>query len=1053
MIDNDSIMIDKRKRMMDNPTKMIDNLSKIVDPMRKALGLVSVLLIAGTISAATAKSVSTTLGKSVTAASGKSVSATPTKSVSTTPAKSVSANQKVAGSIGPETRIQYLSGRGSDDAVLWDFECTEGRRAGEKTKIAVPSCWELQGFGTYQYGIVFYNNAEHPGIAKEKGLYKTTFRLPADWEGRVIHLVFDGVMTDCEATLNGRRAVKLHQGGFYRFKADVSDRIYFGNKENVLEVTVSKESANKSVNMAERRADFWNFGGIFRPVFIEALPATNMDRITLDAQADGNFKAEIFLGNAVESGVVVEAQLLSIDGKSIGKSLLAEVRPGSDKALIVNKFSGIKTWTAETPDRYRMRFNLKKDDQIVHTVTETFGFRTIEVRPSDGLYVNGHKIQIRGVNRHSFRPETGRTLSYKTNLEDVQLIRSMNMNAVRLSHYPSDPEFLDICDSLGLYVMDELLGWQRMYDTEVGKILVKEMVTRDANHPSILWWANGNEGGHNFDLDAEFACWELQNRPVVHPQRNFGGFETMHYRSYGESQEYMRKPEIFMPTEFLHGLYDGGLGAGLHDYWEMMRNHPRCAGGFLWVLADEGVVRTDLDGKIDNMGNYGADGIVGPHHEKEGSYFTIKEIWCPVQLTKPCLSKDFDGKIKVENRYDFVSLNTCRFEWALIRFAGMEDAKAGHEVLSSGKVNGPSVLPHTTGEINLKLPSDWQQAEALQLKVRDASGQELLTWTWPIERTVTPLETKGTLQESKGALPETTSATKQTASAIKAAKPTQSLSLEKTAGACTVSVGDVKLTFSTANGELTGVLKAGKPISFGQGPRFIAARRADRSMDVFYNHDDPVAKSKERIYNDISGESKLKDFQVVETKDTVQIKADYTGDFCSAVWTITSDGQICLDYEYRYDGVVELLGVKFDYPENQMLSKRWLGNGPYRVWQNRLQGPTLDVWQTDYNDPIPAETFLYPEFKGYFSGWRWVDFTTTEGNFKLKNASCGSYLGVYTPRDGRDAQLYTLPASGIAVLKVIPAVRNKVNSTDLNGPSAQAQWVSGLQKGRIRLEF
>ena len=114
----------------------------------------------------------------------------------------------------------------------------------------------------------------------------------------------------------------------------------------------------------------------------------------------------------------------------------------------------------------------------------------------------------------------------------------------------------------------------------------------------------------------EFHKYDPQKRPVIHPQGNFSGFETMHYRSYGESQNYMRLPEIFMPTEFLHGLYDGGHGAGLYDYWEMMRKHPRCIGGFLWVLADEGVKRVDMDGFIDNQGNFGADGIVGPHHEK-----------------------------------------------------------------------------------------------------------------------------------------------------------------------------------------------------------------------------------------------------------------------------------------------------------------------------------------------------------------------------------------------------------------------------------------------------
>ena len=140
-------------------------------------------------------------------------------------------------------------------------------------------------------------------------------------------------------------------------------------------------------------------------------------------------------------------------------------------------------------------------------------------------------------------------------------------------------------------VMDELGGWHGEYDTPTGVRLIEGMIERDVNHPSIIWWSNGNEKGWNTELDGEFHKYDPQKRPVIHPQGNFSGFETMHYRSYGESQNYMRLPEIFMPTEFLHGLYDGGHGAGLYDYWEMMRKHPRCIGGFLWVLADEGVKR------------------------------------------------------------------------------------------------------------------------------------------------------------------------------------------------------------------------------------------------------------------------------------------------------------------------------------------------------------------------------------------------------------------------------------------------------------------------------
>ena len=141
------------------------------------------------------------------------------------------------------------------------------------------------------------------------------------------------------------------------------------------------------------------------------------------------------------------------------------------------------------------------------------------------------RINVRGVNRHSFRPESGRTLSKAKNIEDVLLMKGMNMNSVRLSHYPADPEFLEACDSLGLYVMDELGGWHGKYDTPTGVRLIEGMIERDVNHPSIIWWSNGNEKGWNIELDGEFHKYDLQKRPVIHPQGNFSGFETMHYLS------------------------------------------------------------------------------------------------------------------------------------------------------------------------------------------------------------------------------------------------------------------------------------------------------------------------------------------------------------------------------------------------------------------------------------------------------------------------------------------------------------------------------------------
>ena len=926
----------------------------------------------------------------------------------------------------PQTERQYLSGHGCDDTVEWDFFCTNGRNSGRWTKIGVPSCWELQGFGTYQYGISFYGKAFPEGIAGEKGMYKYEFEVPEEFRGKQVSLVFEASMTDTEVKVNGRKAGSKHQGAFYRFSYNVTDLLKYG-KKNQLEVTVSKESENASVNLAERRADYWNFGGIFRPVFLEVKPAVNLRHIAIDAQMDGSFRANCYT-NISGDGMSIRAQILDGKGKKLADTTVP-LKAGSDWTTLQLNVSAPALWTAETPNLYKAQFSLlDKGGKVLHHETETFGFRTIEVRESDGLYVNGVRINVRGVNRHSFRPESGRTLSKAKNIEDVLLVKSMNMNSVRLSHYPADPEFLEACDSLGLYVMDELGGWHGKYDTPTGVRLIEGMIERDVNHPSIIWWSNGNEKGWNIELDGEFHKYDPQKRPVIHPQGNFSGFETMHYRSYGESQNYMRLPEIFMPTEFLHGLYDGGHGAGLYDYWEMMRKHPRCIGGFLWVLADEGVKRVDMDGFIDNQGNFGADGIVGPHHEKEGSYYTIKQLWSPVQVMNTAIDRNFDGKLSVENRYDYLNLNTCRFIWQQVKFPSVTDASnTTTRILKQGEVQGSDVAAHGVGVVDIKT-SILPEADALFLTVIDKYGYELWRWTFPVDKL-----NRETEQFS--------------ASSGRA-------SYTETEKGITVKANGRTFVFSKKDGQLKDVSVNNRKISFANGPRFIGARRADRSLDQFYNHDDEKAKAKDRTYSEFTDAAVFTKLDVKEEGGNLILTANYKlGNLDKAQWTIHPDGMATLDYTYNFSGVVDLMGICFDYPEEQVLSKRWLGAGPYRVWQNRIHGAQYDIWENDYNDPIPGETFTYPEFKGYFGSVSWMSIRTKEGTISLTNETPDSYIGVYQPRDGRDRLLYTLPESGISVLNVIPPVRNKVNSTDLCGPSSQPKWVDGPQTGRLVLRF
>ena len=947
-----------------------------------------------------------------------------------------------------ETQRIYISGHGCDDMVKWDFQCSDGQNSGKWTKIGVPSCWELQGFGTYQYGMKFYGKPHPAGIASETGKYKYDFTLPKSWEGKQVMLVFEASMTDTYCEINGRKAGSKHKGGFTPFSYDVTDRVFFGSKKNHIEVTVDKESEEDAVNMAERRADYWNFGGIIRPVYLIAKPAKNIERVAIDARHDGQFISEVYLNRAVE-GASVSVDIIDLQTKKVVASASEQTR-NSDIARFSFNVNGVKPWSAETPNRYEAVYTLSENGTPVHCERQKFGFRTIEVRKHDGVYINGQKVMMKGVNRHSFRPETGRTLSFQKNLEDVKLIKEMNMNAVRLSHYPADPEFYNICDSLGLYVLDEQPGWHWYHNTINGSKLVEEMVKRDQNHPSVVFWDNGNEGGFNMELDPVFTQFDLQKRTVLYPWANEHGMETKHYRSWGETQALLREPEIVMPTEFLHGLYDGGHGAGLYDYWQLMLKAPRCAGGFLWDLQDEGVKRTDLNGIIDNVGNYGADGIVGPHLEREGSFYTIKEVWCPVQITN-LETAITDGQLKIKNLYDFINTRDCKFSYSCHNMPGPKQKTSSK--CDKGSLTAPDIAPHGEGVITLP-KSD---AEVLDVTITDPYGNDIYTWTLH----------NPAAQSSTAASAATQISTKwdtRTMTVTAAGKTyvfnTNTGNLVSVATSST-SKGSRGATSSPFKGDREGLIHL-------VGPRFIAAKRADRSMDQFYNHDDKEAEKKKTQYTEYADMGKFKGFNIDEQAGTVTAIYEM-GSLEHCTWTFQQDGTVRLDYQYAFGGVVDEMGITFNYDEQKVQSKEWVGDGPYRVWQNRLHGPQYGYWKNDYNDPIPGESFEYPEFKGYFANCSWMTLHTTEGDITLrpqgtfapaakanaeKREGAVDYIGVFTPRDGRDHILYTLPETGISLLKVIPAVRNKVNTTDLNGPSAQPFWAD-LSKygGTVILNF
>ena len=879
-----------------------------------------------------------------------------------------------------KTEVQYLSGTGSDHTVNWDFFCTAGRNSSKWTQIPVPSNWELQGFGTYNYGS---DRDEIRG--KESGLYKHVFQVPKDWKNKQVSIVFDGSMTDTRVKINGSSAGRVHQGSFYRFRYDISDLIKYG-KDNLLEVSVAKHSENEGVNEAERRCDFWIFGGIFRPVFLEAKPHANIERIALDAKADGSFQMDVDLKN-IHEHMELKAQIKTLTGEAVSSPFSVILDKNQTVAHLQTFAENIKPWSAEFPNRYKIDIQLINIQDVIHEVSEKFGFRTVELRESDGIYVNGEKVKFKGVCRHSFRPNTGRALNKQVSIEDVNMIKEMNMNSVRMSHYPPDSHFLDVCDSLGLFVLDELAGWQTAYDTRVGSVLAMEMLDRDVNHPSIVVWDNGNEGGWNKELDHYFDEIDPQKRPLIHPWAEFRNTDTQHYKDYNYGVgTHQQGRKIVFPTEFLHGLYDGGHGAGLEDYWKMMLNNPLSAGGFLWDYADEAVVRTDKNGILDTDGNHAPDGILGPYLEKEGSFFAIKEIWSPVFFETRYITSSFNGEFPIENRYIYTNLKDCKFTYRLVELP--KPNGSDEKVNDSGKIESPDLAPGQRGKLKMLLPVHFYDNDVIYITATDPFGREIYTWSWPI---------KSAQAIAEEIIP------KDKTGRVKITEDEMMLMSQ---------INDLTFKWDKATGFLSGVRNKNQPISFIHGPALATGSAVFQELKYYSENGNYI------------------------------VECIYKGDLKKVKWTVQSSGWLKLEVMYKAPNENKFMGISFDYPEDQVLGVRWMGYGPYRVWKNRMKGNMLNVWSKAYNNTITGEKdWIYPEFKGYHRNFYWATIHSKEQDFTIVCPDEDVFLRLFTPQKPAGANNGNtspeFPSGNISFLHGIDPIGTKFTKPETMGPMSQ----------------
>ncbi len=905
----------------------------------------------------------------------------------------------------------YLSGTDKDHTVPWEFRVSAGRRAGEWSTVPVPGCWEMHGFGDYGYG--------NGGSDEEQGEYRKTFDVPAAWQERRVFLVFEGAMTEAETRVNGLPAggvpgANIHRGGFYEFRHEVTGQLRFG-ANNLLEVTVRKSSADAALNAAERQGDYWNFGGLFRPVYLEARPATHIERIAVDARHDGALTVDIFTSGP-DRAVFAAAWITTRAGSPVGSEFKTAIPPGATATRLSSAVSGVEPWSPESPALHVLHVALRDSvsGDTLHTLSTTVGFRTVRFVEGEGFYLNERRVRLRGTSHHEFWPTTGRTSSRAQHAADLELMKAMNMNVVRRAHYPASREFYEEADRIGMLVIDELGGWQKKYGDADALRLCRELVVRDVNHPSVIAWSNGNEGGWNTIADPEFARHDPQGRIVLHPanwNHVMSGLNTHHYSDYATVLSYLGagKP-AFMPTENLHALYDGGGGAGLDDYWNAIRSAPNGAGLLIWAFIDEALVRNDLGGALDAKGDAAPDGILGPYREKEASFATLRALWCPVRIAAPGLA-DGDATLQIENLLDFTDLSRCTFRWSLGRFpdpaagSGTKISDGWIALADSGPFAGPALPPGAAGSLPLTLPAGWRAQDALRLTVTDPQGRDLRTWTWPI-RTASDIRGRIVRSAPEELPPPAAEIAGQTLT-VRAAGRAFRFDLA-TARLLDASVGDATTPLARGPRPVVGEWKVDRVLHGPEGRDYVVALNpAPDAPDGFR-------------------------------------------------WLVRPDGWLRLDYHYTLHGEEPWLGVTFDYPEDRLHAFRWLGLGPERVWKNRLAGPFLGVHRKTANNTNTGQQWNYPEFRGYHAGLRWASLENDGPSVLLVTDTPDLFLRVLIWPESHPTRsgLNVAPPPGdLSLLHGINAIGHKFGDAASLGPQGLPNLAAGRYAGSVDFFF
>ena len=590
----------------------------------------------------------------------------------------------------------------------------------------VPGLLELNGFGD----IIYVNNQyvwrnqfdSNPPYIEEKNNYTGSYRKlvtpPANWKGQRVYLHVGSATSNLTVWVNGK-FVGYSEDSKVAAEFDLTPYLTPG-KENLIAMQVMRWCDGSYLE----DQDFWRFTGIAREVYLYARPQAQVEDLFATPDLVNNYrdgKLDVKVTTASANGKTLELALADASGRTLQQQ--SQTIKGNSVQASFEVANPLK-WTAETPNLYTLNITLKDKNGTIEAISKKVGFRKVEIKNAQVL-VNGQPVLFKGANRHELDPVTGYVVTVERMLEDIRIMKELNINGVRTCHYSDDPRWYDLCDKYGLYMVAETnieshgMGYgdkTLAKNTDFEKAHLernKSNVQIHKNHPAIIFWSLGNESGYgpNFEKAYDWVKAFDPSRPVQYEQAGQQGktdiFCPMYY-DYNGCDKYSQNdnPRPLIQCEYAHTM--GNSGGGFKEYWDMIRKYPKYQGGFIWDFVDQGLRVKNRQGKTiyaygGDFGrhpasdhNFNCNGIINPDrvphpHANEIRYY-YQDIWAQAVDLK-------QGIIEVYNEYFFKTLDNVELAWSL---------RNGNRTLANGR-NTLKIAPQQKVRVHLQdyaLPAD-----------------------------------------------------------------------------------------------------------------------------------------------------------------------------------------------------------------------------------------------------------------------------------------------------------------------------------------------------------